>query len=238
MGDTSKEMATNIKQVRNSVCGLLRVHHVSGNQYNVAIVGTAWCVIRNHYFVTAYHVLNNGQARNQNDKFFILRAPENGPKLERTPVVAFTFEDQACDYAILEINRQEGATLVFDALTIYTGQVEDGTKVLTYGYPSPKVSRAGINKQGQLIGINTVLLSHGNEGIVASQYAQGQYHMYELNVGWHHGESGGPILILNPPRVLAIMQRYKNISTPHGTVAGPHLGVSIEAISSQIANLS
>lgn len=230
-------LSTNIEQVRDSVCGLLRVRKTAQNQFEVGVVGTTWCVVRNRYFITAYHVLNNGQARNPNDNFLILRAPGNGPRLERVPVVAFVLEDQRCDYVILEIDEQVGASLGINALNIYTGLVPDGTRVLTYGYPAPKVTNARVNTQGKLTGVRTMLLSHANEGIVASQYEFNAYHMYELNVDWHHGESGGPILIFDPPRVIAIMQHYRNIETPHGTVAGPHRGIAISAISSHIANL-
>lgn len=234
----SGPIAANIEQVRDSVCGLLRIHHISGNQYNVAIVGTAWCVVRNHYFISAYHILNGGQARDPNDRFYILRAPGNGPRLEYTPAVAFVLEDQGRDYVILEIDEREGSSLGFNALGIYTGQVQDGTRVLTYGYPAPEVRSARVNSQGRLEQIQTSLLSHANEGIVASQYERTTYHMYELNVGWHHGESGGPILILDPPRVIAIMQGYKNIQTPHGVVAGPHCGIAITAVLDCVANLA
>ena len=137
----------------------------------------------------------------------------------------------------MEIDKEAGARLGFDALDTYAGPVPDGTRVLTYGYPAPQVRSAKINPQGRLLQVRTVLLSHANEGIVASQYEFGAYHVYELNVGWHHGESGGPVLILDPPRVIAIMQQYRNIQTPHGVMPGPHRGIAISAVSSHIANL-
>jgi hypothetical protein len=55
-----------------------------------------------------------------------------------------------------------------------------------------------------------------------------------LNVGWHHGESGGPILALEPVAVFALMQFYRNITGPHGVVAGPHMGRSIAVIESKL----
>ena len=174
-------IVANIGQVRDSVCGLLCIHHVSGNEYNSAIVGTVWCVVRNHYFITAYHVLNNNKARDPNGKFYILRAPENGPKLERTPVVTFALEDPGCDYVILEIDEREGSSLGFNPLNIYTGQVQDGTRVLTYGYPAPKVASARINPQGKLTQMQTMLISHANEGIVLGglcDYQRKTHHSY------------------------------------------------------------
>lgn len=169
----------------------------------------------------------------------MLRAPGNGPNIERIAITNFVLEDSIHDYVIMEVNEQEGSALGFSALDIYTGQVEDGTRVLTYGYPSPKITRANVDLvTGRLRGLSVALFTHANEGIVSSQYGMGREYIYELNVGWHHGESGGPILILNPPRVIAIMQRYKNIDTPHGTVAGPHMGMAITAISDDIAGLT
>lgn len=230
-------LVSNIEQVRDSVCGLLRIHKTAENQFTVGVVGTAWCIVRNRYFITAYHVLNNGQARDPKDNFVILRAPGNGPRLQRAPVVAFALEDPRCDYVVLEIDEQVGVRLGFNALNTYTSPVPDGTRILTYGYPAPQVKSARIDPQGRLLQVRTMLLSHANEGIVASQYEFGAYHMYELNVGWHHGESGGPILIPDPPRVIAIMQHYRNIETPHGIMAGPHRGIAISAISSHLASL-
>jgi hypothetical protein len=61
---------------------------------------------------------------------------------------------------------------------------------------------------------------------------------YELNVGWHHGESGGPIFTLEEvPAVFSIMQHYRNIQAPHGIIPGPHRGRSLSAIQKNLTDL-
>ncbi len=61
--------------------------------------------------------------------------------------------------------------------------------------------------------------------------------MYELNVGWHHGESGGPITTIDdPPTVFSVMQHYRNVQAPQGIVAGPHRGRALEAIQTDLTS--
>jgi hypothetical protein len=82
------------------------------------------------------------------------------------------------------------------------------------------------------------LKSHANTGIISAQYSMGQILDYELNVGWHHGESGGPIATASDnPAVFSLMQHYRNVQTPHGVVAGPHRGVSLSLIQQDLVNL-
>jgi len=62
--------------------------------------------------------------------------------------------------------------------------------------------------------------------------------MYEFNVGWHHGGSGGPVLRLDVPiAAFTVMQQYRNIESPHGVVAGPHRGCALSAIRQGIERL-
>ena len=68
------------------------------------------------------------------------------------------------------------------------------------------------------------LKGHANEGIIAGQFDLDGAHAIEFNVAWHHGESGGPVAAAEPFGVIAMMQQYRGIQTPHGVVAGPHLG--------------
>ena len=61
--------------------------------------------------------------------------------------------------------------------------------------------------------------------------------MYEFNVGWHHGESGGPVCRAEPLAAFTVMQHYRNVQGPHGVVAGPHRGVSLEVIRQELEDL-
>jgi hypothetical protein len=111
--------------------------------------------------------------------------------------------------------------------------------VLTVGYPSPEIKSISIDPQLTYLGGQFFLKSHANEGIVAAQYDAGPGRMYELNVGWHHGESGGPIVSLggSAPVAVATMQHYRNVQSPHGIVAGPHRGFALATIEAELRAL-
>lgn len=236
----SRKVGRAIASVRDSVCGILRVHTLTGpkkGQSQLAIVGTAWCVVRNRYFVTAHHVFNEGRARDPADQFVILRAPGNGPTLDSIPVTGYALEDASLDLAIVEVDVPASTAIDIPPVPITLKQQRDGTAVLTYGCPAPLVTGANVTPQGQLLGVQTFLMTHANEGIVAAQYVEQGSRRYELNVGWHHGESGGPIFALDPVRAFAVMQDYRNIQTTHGIVAGPHRGRALAPIGDILGKL-
>ena len=72
---------------------------------------------------------------------------------------------------------------------------------------------------------------------MAAQYDISGAWAYEFNVGWHHGESGGPVFVQDPLAAVAVMQFYRNIEAPHGRVAGPHVGRSLEVIRQKVVSL-
>jgi hypothetical protein len=74
------------------------------------------------------------------------------------------------------------------------------------------------------------LKGHANEGIVSAQYEMGGAWHFEFNVGWHHGESGGPVFRQEPLAAFAVMQYYRNMETPLGKVAGPHCGRALAEV--------
>jgi hypothetical protein len=114
----------------------------------------------------------------------------------------------------------------------------DGTRVITVGYPAPEIVGIKVDSQWNYGGGEFFLKSHANEGIVSAQYRIGGVFIYELNVGWHHGESGGPIAALeDPPAVFSLMQQYRNIQSPHGLVAGPHRGCSLSGVQQELTAL-
>jgi len=114
----------------------------------------------------------------------------------------------------------------------------DGSRVLTVGYPAPIIAGVNVDAQGNYLGGQFFLKSHANEGIVSAQYAENAVLAYEFNVGWHHGESGGPVAELtDQPAVFTLMQHYRNIQSPHGTVAGPHRGLALSAVQRELTGL-
>jgi hypothetical protein len=92
---------------------------------------------------------------------------------------------------------------------------------------------ASVTPQGDLTGINTVLFTHASIGIVAAQYDASPLtdRIFEFSVGWHHGESGGPVIQLEPRlAAIAVMQHYRGIQGPQGAMAGPRRGLALAVI--------
>jgi len=73
------DLVTAIASIRDGVGVLLRISPAPvAGQFQVAIVGTTWCISVGGAFVTAHHVLNEGNPRDPAHKYYVLRAPGNG----------------------------------------------------------------------------------------------------------------------------------------------------------------
>lgn len=200
--------------------------------------GSGFCIVSDRYVVTAFHVLNDGQRRNPSDRFVAFVVPGNDDPAYHFPVTGFPVERPDLDLVVLEIGQCATAGIQLPAVPVTFAAQQDGSRVLTVGFPAPEISRLNIDSQGNYIGGQFFLKSHANEGILSSQYLLGQLQMYEFNVGWHHGESGGPVLRLDDPvAAFTVMQQYRNIESPHGVVAGPHRGCALSAIRQDIERL-
>ena len=242
------DLVTAIPIVRQSVAAILRVRMIRPEtikkgkirpaQFQAVLGGSAFCVARDRYLVTAFHVLNGGQLRNGEDKFYAFIVPGNGDPAFHFPVVGFPVERRDVDMAVLEIGPCATAGVSIDAVAVSFERQPDGARVITAGYPSPEIAGLNVDAQGHFLGGQFFLKSHANEGIVSAQYSIGGLLVYELNVGWHHGESGGPIAALSDaPAVFSLMQHYRNVQSPHGTVAGPHRGTALAAIRPELTRL-
>ncbi len=243
-----QDLVQSIAAVRDSVCAILRVQageqedwqkgRDGSVQTGIHFVGTAWCVVENRFFVTAYHVLNDEQPRNPEDRFFIFAVPQNGLVQYQYPVIGFPLEDPSCDMAILEINFFPRAITPIRAVPVTFRPQPDGTPVFTYGFPSPVITKARVDGRGNWLGGETVLRSHASQGIVAGQFKETDGRLvYEFSSGWHQGESGGPIFTLNPIAAFAVMQGRRMLQSAYGTLPGPHAGCSIAAIESKLRRL-
>jgi hypothetical protein len=164
--------------------------------------------------------------------------PGNGDPVHAFPVVAFPVERPNEDLAVIEIGPCETQGIRLPALPVsFTGQ-PDGERVLTVGFPQPEVKNLNIDPQGNLSGGQFFLKSHANEGILSAQYQLGASLVYEFNVGWYNGESGGPVVRIDDPMAaISIMQQYRNIKTPHTTIPGPHRGLALSAIQADLTTL-
>jgi hypothetical protein len=207
-------------------------------QFQLAFVGTAWCFSADRYLVTAHHILNNRKPRNPKDLFYAFSTPNNGPVAYQFPIVGFPLEDAVNDFAILEVGAPATAGQHIPAVPVRFGRPPDGTPVITYGFPSPAITGANLADDGRFLGGGKFFLKgNANEGIVSAQYDFSGVWQFDFNVGWHHGESGGPVFEQESLAAFAIMQHYRNIQTPHGIVAGPHSGRGLDIIQQQLVTL-
>jgi len=170
--------------------------------------------------------------------FFAFVVPGNGDAAFHFPVTRFPVERPDVDMAVLEIGPCATAGVSIPAVAVSFDRQPDGARVITVGYPSPEIAGLNVDAHGNFLGGQFFLKSHANEGIVSAQYVISAVPVYELNVDWHHGESGGPIATLaDSPSVFSLMQHYRNVQSPHGTVAGPHRGCALSAIQPDLTGL-
>jgi hypothetical protein len=237
-----------IPKLRESVAAVLKLRlttpesvvagKVQPAQFEVGW-GTAFCVVADRYLVTAFHVLNGGKPRDPDAKFYVLVVPDNGDPFFTFPVLAYPVERTDLDMAVLEIGPCLTAGIHIPALPVAFGPRPDGTQVLTIGFPAPEIVGLNADSQGNFLGGQFFLKSHANGGIVAAHYViAGGLPVYELNVGWHHGESGGPIAVsADQPAAFSMMQHYRNVQGPHGVLPGPRRGLALSAIRQELERL-
>jgi hypothetical protein len=233
-------MKAAISRLRESVAAILKLRMTSPGppaQFNCGW-GSAFSVVPDKYLVTAFHVLNGGQPREPDAKFYALVVPGNGDPFFTFPVVAFPVERQDLDIAVLEIGPCSTAGIHLPATPVSFAPQADGTQVLTMGFPAPEIGGLNADPQGNFLGGQFFLKSHGNEGIVAAQYVSNNLRIYEVNVAFHHGESGGPIATVDDqPVAFSLMQHYRNVQGPHGILAGPRRGIGLSAIRHELEAL-
>jgi len=239
---------TAIPSVRESTAAILRIRmtrpetvqkgQLQPAQFQAALGGSAFCAVTDRYLITAFHVLNDGQPRSAGDRFYAFVVPRNGDSAFHFPIVGFPVERPDLDLAVLEIGPCATAGVHIPSLAVSFAPRPDGTRVVTVGYPAPEIMGLNVDAQGNFRGGQFFLKSHANEGIVSAQYVIDGVPVYELNVGWHHGESGGPVATLEDrPVAFALMQHYRNIQSPHGLVAGPHRGRALSGIQQELTKL-
>lgn len=241
------DLTTAIPILRESAVAILRIHTKTPErtrkgktrpaEFGLSF-GSGFCVLEDRYIVTAFHVLNAGKPRIATDRFYVFAVPGNGDTAYHFPVTGFPLERSDLDLAVLEIGTCATDGIHIPSLPVSFSPKSDGTHVVTVGYPAPVIHNANVDPKGNYLGGQFFLKSHANEGIVAAQYSMNAMQVYELNVGWHHGESGGLIAsITDSIAVFSIMQQYRNVKSPHGVVAGPHRGVSLSETKQELLEL-
>lgn len=238
------DLSSAIQQTGDAVAAILRLHTVEPATVKkgkakpakiAASFGSAFCIVENRILLTAHHVFNNRKPRDPKDKFYAFIVPQNGPQAHYFPVVGYPFESPELDMAIIEIGACATPGVKMSALPVTLEAQPDGSRVLTIGFPAPVINAINVDQSGDYRGGNFFLKRHANEGIVSAQYKMDSVDFYDLNVGWHHGESGGPIVRLDDPvAAFSLMQLYRNITAPQGVVAGPHMGRALKAIEQEL----
>ncbi len=204
-------------------------------QFEMGFVGSGVCIADGKYVLTAQHIFNNAQPRDPLDKFVVFTLTENNLQAFHCAVVGFPIEHAAHDLAVVELGIARDKRFELDALTLSMSTEPEGMEVVTYGFPAPVVTGANLDKEGNFLGGgNFFLKGHANTGIVSAQYdLHGAVH-YAFNVDWVHGESGGLVCELGSLRLFTIMQSYRTIGTPNGTMAGPRLGRGFQGIQHEL----
>jgi hypothetical protein len=237
-----------ISHARDAVCAVMRIRlsrpsrvkkgRQQPAQFQVAFVGTAFGIVDHRYLLTAHHVFNGGEPRKVNDRFYLFLVPQNGPVAYHYPVIGFPLEDLQSDMAVLEVGPTAAGTPSIRALPVTLNPLQDGDVVFTYGFPAPAISSVSLAPDGTYGGGgNFFLKAHANEGIIAASYPLNGTAIYEFNVGWYNGESGGPVMRPDPLAAIAVMQQYRNIQAIHGIVPGPHSGRPVSLIAAQLRQL-
>jgi hypothetical protein len=245
-------LTVSIPKVRESIVALLRLRLTRPERFKKgkgqprpaqfeAGWGSAFCVMQDKYLITAAHVLISGAGTTRDPlaKFYALVVPGNGDPYFTFPVVSFPVERPDLDIAVLEIGPCSNPAVHLPALPVTFAGQPDGAPVLTMGFPAPEIVGLNADPQGNFLNGRFFLKSHANEGIIAAQYLlNGNVPFYELNVGWYHGESGGPVATCaNEPVAFTLMQQYRKVQTPDGIVMGPRRGVPLSEIKKELTAL-
>jgi hypothetical protein len=140
-------MTKAIPIVRESVAAILRIQSKKVKNkksktppFVAGMAGSAFCVVKDKYVLTAQHILNGGKVRNLNDKFFAIVVPQNGDPAYHFPIISFPLERQDLDMAVLELGACTESGIHMTALPVSFSSYPDGTPVITVGFPSPELT--------------------------------------------------------------------------------------------------
>jgi len=228
-----------VARARDAICAVARVRRHSAGVPRLDVTGTAWAAGTPTTFITASHVVS---PRGPDDRWYVLRRVDAASMdLHVWPVSEVLLDDPELDVAVL---RVPGST-VPAGIPVVVEHVPDGTRVLTLGCPSAKIQNGVLSGQGELLKACAFLAPFANEGIVSGHYevsteespSRRLGHLYEFNVSWLNGESGGAVIQVQPFGAFAVMQSYRRIPTPVGDVPGPRRGFALEALAPQLRSL-
>lgn len=228
-----------VARARDAICAVVRLRRDDAGALRVEVSGTAWAAGAPTTFLTASHVVN---PRPEGQRWYVVRRTSPAStELEIWPVEAVLLDDAELDVAVLRVP----ASTVRRPLPLVLEQVEDGTRVLTFGCPSARVQDGVVTPRGELTKAHAFLAPFANEGIVSGHYdvwneespARHLGPLYEFNVSWLNGESGGAVIRVQPFGAFAVMQSYRKIPTPLGDVPGPRRGFGLSSLADRLREL-
>jgi len=205
--------------------------------------GTGFFISGNGYFLTANHVLESVSSGDQ----LTIEQPELervGSQLKHIDIVK---KWPQFDIALLKVDFGKNSTNLllkgrteFHYLDIDFGNCLDGTPVYSYGFPLPKVDIKG--DQTALFALE-FLCPRVTSAIVSSHYdALGPVtspalpKWYVIDKALNYGNSGGPIILVETGKVIALCARFQPVSIRQKqsiSVTVP----SLYSIASSLANI-
>jgi hypothetical protein len=228
-----------VARARDAICAVVRVRRDDAGAARVDVSGTAWAGGTPSTFVTAGHVVSPRPAGQR--LYVVRRTSPASTALEIWPVEEIPLEDPELDVAVLRVP----ASTVRSPLPLVLDHVEDGTRVLTFGCPSARIQDGVVSPRGELRSAQAFLAPFANEGIVSGHYDVSTEEpaprhlgpLYEFNVAWLNGESGGAVIRVEPFGAFAVMQSYRKIPTPIGDVPGPRRGFGLASLGERLRAL-
>lgn len=228
-----------VARARDAICAVVRVRRDEAGAVHLDVSGSAWAAGTPATFVTARHVVTPRPAGQR--WYLARRTSPASTALELWPVEEIALEDADLDVAVL----RAPASTVRAPLPLLLDPVEDGTRVLTFGCPSARIQDAVVSPRGELRSAHAFLAPFANEGIVSGHYDVSTEDspprhlgpLYEFNVSWLNGESGGAVIRVEPFGAFAVMQSYRKIPTPIGDVPGPRRGFGLAHLGERLRAL-
>jgi len=208
-----------------------------------APAGTGFFISGNGYFITANHVLESVSSGDQ----LTIDQPELervGSQLKHIDIVK---KWPQSDIALLKVDFGKNSNNLllkgrteFHYLDIDFGNCLDGTPVYSYGFPLPKVDIEG--DQTALFAFEFIC-PRVTSAIVSSHYdALGPVtspalpKWYVIDKALNYGNSGGPIILVETGKVIAVCARFQPVSIPQKqniSITVP----SLYSIASSLANI-
>lgn len=221
---TKEQIVCNLK--RATFILLLPDHNKKGLPVEI---GTAFFISPDGYIITANHVIEN---KKETDSIILRQPPEAGkppvlihdieivekwPKYDLALLKADFYKNKNKDF----LKDKKG----FDYLEIDLSQHGEGEEIYAYGYPLPKTPTV-IEKNGltvawqsfspRLTSANVSSIHNYIGHIITEQDAK----YYTIDKSLHYGNSGGPIILQESGKVIAVCTEFQPVIIPQSDGSG------------------